>query len=179
MRLLLPSGLAAGALLLGWLERGVPAPAPAARPHAPSKANPREPAARPHVLAPVETVAASEPAAPAVTTSPPVLAELAAANASFEQRPRDPAWERAASERASAARHFAQRLGVGVLQAECRGGLCRAKLVRDHEGCAGRAPERSAGGGASALFRFCEAGAWHSVAFFPDTTGESREGKMP
>jgi hypothetical protein len=179
VRLLLLGGLAVGALLLGWLGHGVPALAPTTRPHAPDKVNPTEPAARRQVPAPVKTVAASESALPAATTSGPVLAELAAANASFELRPRDPEWERAGADRARTASHFAQRLGVRVLQAECRGGLCRANLVREHEGCADRAPERSAGGGTSALFRFCEAGAWHSVAFFPDAAGETQEGKMP
>ena len=73
----------------------------------------------------------------------------------------------------------AERLGVRVLSAECRGGLCRAELTHEREACAGRKPQRVSGGGDSDLFRFCEAGTWRSVAFFPDSEASKHEGSNP
>lgn len=118
---------------------------------------------------------------PPATNEPdsPIPPELAVANASFEQRPRTPDWESAAEKRRRSASRAAERLGVRVLSAECRGGLCRAELTHEREACAGRKPQRVSGGGDSDLFRFCEAGTWRSVAFFPDSEASKHEGSNP
>jgi hypothetical protein len=122
-------------------------------------------------------VSAAEDSAPAIneseTTIPP---DLVVANAAFERRPRAPDSALVAEMRTRSAGRAAERLGVRVVSAECRGGLCRAELVQEREACAGRRPQRISGAGGNDLFRFCETGTWRSVAFFPDSEATKGEG---
>lgn len=138
---------------------------------------------------------AARPQAPprAVASHPPVsnaapssgddaraqLAELVSAEVSFNRRPLDQQSSRVAEHRRRAAEPFARRLGARLISAECRSGLCRAELVLERGPCASRPPRQLRATAESNLFGFCEAGEWHTVAFFPDSQGTTSEGSSP